>query len=37
MLIVAELLHLIIYIGYEIGIAQHLDVVVKAKNEAANA
>ena len=30
-------LYLIIYIGYEIGIAQHLDVVVKTKHEAANA
>ena len=30
-------LYLIIYIGYEIGIAQHFDVVVKAKHEAANA
>ena len=30
-------LHLIIYIGYEIGIAQHFDVVVKAEHKAANA
>ena len=30
-------LHLIIYIGYEIGIAQHLDVMVKTEHKAANA